>query len=175
MHSCWYVSLCLWVKQGQICAQKLYLLMTITDEEFVSLISNSNKCTQSQLYVQLCTASLWIPLLAVLIPSLLPCCRTVGVLTTWFASPLSSLGFHEARRGCVRPRQHPGSLLCWRPLGVATSRSTLATSSQLLWRDACSQHPIKHSSQTNLRSRLHPAQEKGGFYNQPQATTASPI
>ncbi len=73
MHSCWYVSLCLWVKQGQICAQKLYLLMTVTDEEFVSLISNSNKCTQSQLYVQLCTASLWIPLLAVFIPSLLPC------------------------------------------------------------------------------------------------------
>lgn len=70
---------------------------------------------------------------------------------TLLLSSLSSLGFHEAMRGCSRPHWHPGSPLCWRPLGVATSRRTPTTSSQLLWRDAWSQHPIRRSSQTNLR------------------------
>lgn len=114
--------------------------------------------TIKQLFVQLCvslnsSARCIHPLRA-------PLLQDCGRLTARFLSPLSSLGFHEVRRGCVRPRQHPGSPLCWRPLGVATSRSTSATSSQLLWRDACSQHPIKHSSQTNLQSGLHTSQEQ---------------
>lgn len=51
--------------------------------------------------------------------------------------PPPSLGFHEARRGGARPRCHPGPLLRSGPLGGATSGSAPATSSQLLWRDAC--------------------------------------
>lgn len=94
------------------------------------------------------------------------CSRAAGLWASnsTVSEPLSSLGFHEARQGCVRPRRHPGSLLCWWPLGVATSRRTSATSSQLLWRVACSQHPIKHSSQTNLRYRVaHCSGAGGGF------------
>lgn len=72
----------------------LYLLLAITEEDFVSFISNSNKSAHKHLAVcylpllsQLCAASLWIHLQASSILSLLPCCRIVGVLTAPFQSP----------------------------------------------------------------------------------------
>lgn len=147
---------------------QLYLLMTITDEDFLSLTSNSNKRTQSHSVASfICLSSVLrlfeFPCTA---QSSSPCSRAAGLWASKSAvsEPLSSLGFHEARRGCVRPHRHPGSPLCWWPLGIATSRRTSATSSQLLWGDACSQHPIKHSSQTNLCYRAaHSSGAGGGF------------
>lgn len=148
-----YFSLCLWVEQSQF-SPELYLLMTLS-LSFLAAVNAHNRAVIHS-YASRC-----IPLHAVSVGStvLQDCGRPKQ---HGLEAPLSSLGFHEARRGCARPRRHPGSLLRWWPLGVARSRRTSATSSQLLWRDACSQHTTERSSQTNLRCHAAHCSGAGG-------------
>lgn len=144
----------------------LYLLTLMKTSSF---IYHSNKYTQSHSVPSFICLSSVLHLFEFprTLCSSSQCSRAAGLWAsngTVFRAPLSSLGFHEARRGCARPHQHPGSMLRWWPLGVAVSRRTSATSSQLLWRDACSQNPIKHSSQTNLRYRARQCSGAGGGF-----------
>lgn len=107
-----YCSLCFWVEWGQLCSEPY--LLTVNDEDCFCLISKSNKCTQSHNYPSclsvsaLCCLSLNSPTCCIR-PLRTPVLQDWRRLTAQFPSPQSSLGFHEGRQGCVRPRQHPGS------------------------------------------------------------------
>lgn len=103
-------------------ARSVHTLLYLLTLMKTSFISHSNKYTQSHSVASFICLSSVLHLFEFprTLCSSSQCSHAAGLWasnSTVFRAPLSSLGFREARRGCARPHQHPGSPAALMALG----------------------------------------------------------